>query len=191
PLSLHDALPISDRRPCSASLHGGEDLDPVALRERGGGPLRPRDDGLVDGGGRPGGGRRERAHDVVEDRAGTHRERIAVDRAGDRLVQADCSRRAPAEDGRGWRGRAATGRAPVDSACPRTSPVTGVSSTPLRWCPVASSSPARPVGPRSGALSGEPGRSPARVSVSGSSVIPGTSSCASRSSSYTPPAVTV
>ena len=45
--------------------------------------------------------------------------------------------------------------------------MTGVSTMPCRWCPVAASTPGRPgSGPMIGALSGVPGRSPADASTS-------------------------
>ena len=61
--------------------------------------------------------------------------------------------------------------------------------TPLRPCPATTSTPSR--SSTIGRLSGVAGRSPASASSTTISLRPGTSSCASRSSSYRPPAVTV
>lgn len=73
----------------------------------------------------------------------------------------------------------------------RASAVTGASSIPLRWWPVASSNPFTGVGPSIGPLSGVAGRSLAMVSARRSSPAAGTSSIAARSRSLTVPARTV
>src|ERR1700722_7867041 len=70
-----------------------------------------------------------------------------------------------------------------------SSAVSGASRMPLRWWPVAHVNPSSAPGPITGALSGVPGRYPTPSSSIRSSLIPGTSSCPSRNSSYTPPAV--
>ncbi len=60
----------------------------------------------------------------------------------------------------------------------------------MRWWPVAHSSPSTSPGPIAGALSGVPGRSPARAATSSSSPTSGSTSQAASSSRKTPSAVT-
>ena len=128
-------------------------------------------------------------------RCGPPRRGAASVRAATRsaTVTAGATSTVCAVDGSAVIGSSRPGRTAAAKARPPRAPVgqqvgdrvarsTGVSSTPLRWCPVASTRPGSSDGPSSGALSGVPGRHRASVSTSSSSATPGTTSMASRSS---------
>src|SRR5205814_8054375 len=74
----------------------------------------------------------------------------------------------------GENGRAVSGNRPVRTKVLTTAAVTGLNRMPLRWCPVATTSPSMPLGPSIGASSRDPGRNPTQVSAIGNSSIVGT-----------------
>src|SRR5216684_2023316 len=89
----------------------------------------------------------------------------------------------------GVKGSTISGRRPVNTYALTAAAVSGVSKIPLRWCPVATTSPSIPLGPSIGASSREPGRKPTQVSAIGSSSIAGTARQAPSISASKPPAV--
>ena len=150
----------------SASLHRGQDLDPRAVGERRAPPTAPRDDLAVHRHGHAGprqrparrarrarrasGAQLARASPLIQTTT-----RYLLGAAGTRPMP-----RTAGDDGPGARptaGRRAAGPATASA-------VTGASSTPLRWWPVATSRPSGPSAPISGRLSGLPGPQPGRRS---------------------------